>query len=180
MLTAPAGPAADILPDLLAAGLLLVFCGTAASEVSARAGAYYANPTNRFWATLQSTGLTPRLFAPVDFRELLALKIGLTDLAKGAVGVDRQLRRSDFDAAALRGKIDRFQPQLLAFTSKTAWRHWQGGPAAPPVAYGWQAGQRGRTRFFVLPSPSGAARRYWDSAPWQALAAEYQRLRGLG
>ncbi len=165
------------LPDLLVPGLALVFCGTAASEASARAGAYYANPSNAFWRALHKTGLTPRLFAPADFHDLLTLKIGLTDLAKFAAGADRQLRRADFDAAALSEKIRRFQPQILAFTSKTAWRIWQGGKAGCPVSYGWQAGQLGATRFFVLPSPSGAARGYWQLAPWQELAAAYQHLR---
>ncbi len=41
----------DILPDVLAPGLALVVCGSAAGTVSARVGAYYAGPGNRFWPT---------------------------------------------------------------------------------------------------------------------------------
>ncbi len=165
----------DVLPDVLARGLILVFCGTAASEVSARAGAYYANPTNAFWPTVHQAGMTPRRLKPSDFRELLALKIGLTDLVKDASGSDRSLHWRDFQREQLTSKIRRFQPQLVAFTSKTAWRRWKGLSARAAVAYGWQDDRLGETAFFVLPSPSGAARGYWDLAPWRALGDEYKR-----
>ena len=33
----------------------------------------------------------------------------------------------------------------------------------------------GETAFYVLPSPSGAARGYWDLQPWHALGNEYLR-----
>ena len=75
----------DVLPDVLEVGLALVFCGTAASPVSARAGAYYANPGNVFWRALWTAGITPRLYHPSEFRSLLDLKIGLTDLVKSSV-----------------------------------------------------------------------------------------------
>lgn len=169
----------EVLPDLLESGLVLVFCGTAASVVSARAGAYYANPSNAFWPTLHRVGITPRQFAPAEFRDLLPLRIGLTDAAKFSAGVDSALAASDFGVEALRDKIERFQPQILAFTSKKAWRACSGNATAA-VQYGRQRGRWGSTRLFVLPSPSGAARRYWDLAPWQALAAEFQRLRASG
>ncbi len=165
----------EVLPDLLTPGLIIVFCGTAASEISAQARAYYANPSNAFWRMLHVTGLTPRLYAPTEFRDLLELKIGLTDLAKYAAGNDRSLQPNDFCVSRLSEKIRHFQPHLLAFTSKTAWRAWQGIPASAQVAYGWQSESLLETRFFVLPSPSAAARRYWDIAPWQQLAGEYRR-----
>ena len=40
----------EVLPDVLECGLILVFCGTAASVVSAREGAYYAQPNECFLA----------------------------------------------------------------------------------------------------------------------------------
>ena len=48
-----------LVPDLLAPGLDLVFCGTAPSPASFKARAYYANPGNAFWPTLHAVGLTP-------------------------------------------------------------------------------------------------------------------------
>ena len=165
----------EVLPDLLDNGLILVFCGTAASAVSARAGAYYANSTNAFWRTLYATSLTTRLFRPCEFRALLGQKIGLTDLAKFASGSDRSLRPGDFDRGRLRDNICRFRPQVMAFTSKAAWRGWTGASASRAVAYGWQDEVMMATRFYVLPSPSGAARGYWDISLWQMLADDYHR-----
>ena len=65
---------------MLAPGLRVVFCGTAAGEVAARVGAPYAGPGNRFWWVLREIGLTPRELAPLEFRELPQHGIGLTDV----------------------------------------------------------------------------------------------------
>ena len=48
-----------VIPDLIRPGLRIVFCGTALGAASARAGAYYAGPGNKFWPTLHEVGLTP-------------------------------------------------------------------------------------------------------------------------
>ena len=36
--------------------------------------------------------------------------------------------------------------------------------------YGEQEMRLGDTRIFILPSPSGQARRFWNITPWQQLA----------
>lgn len=155
-----------IVPDVLAPGLRLVFCGTAPSTASAAARAYYAKPGNRFWPALHAAGFTPRRFRPAEYARLLELGIGLTDLCKGHSGNDDELPDGALDREALRRKIARFRPAVIAFTSKNAARAFLGrGPG-----YGWQPEEEGGTRFFVLPSPSGQAVRYWDLAPWRALA----------
>ncbi len=164
----------EILPDVLGCGLVLVFCGTAASRSSAKAGAYYANPGNRFWRTLFEVGFTSRLLAPSEYQHLREQRIGLTDVAKGRAGSDAELKRTDFNPAALDAKILQYKPQLLAFTSKTAWRAWIDLSPRQAVCWGWQDESLGATQVFVLPSPSGAARRYWDIAPWQTLADAYR------
>ena len=156
---------AAIVPDVLAPGLRLVFCGTAPSKASAAARAYYAKPGNRFWPALHAAGFTPRLFAPAEFAKLVQLGIGLTDLCKGHSGNDDELPREALDAHALRGKIERFRPAVVAFTSKNAAKAFLGRA----VGYGWQPERVGRTRLFVLPSPSGQAARYWDERPWREL-----------
>lgn len=156
-----------ILPDVLQPGLALVFCGTAAGRRSAEQGAYYAHPGNLFWRTLHAVALTPRLFAPAEFPQLPALGIGLTDLAKHHVGNDNELPRDAFDVVALRERIERHAPRLLAFTSRAAAR----AALGQVVGYGLQEERIGDTRLFVLPSPSGQARGHWDVSHWQALAA---------
>ena len=170
----------EILPDVLDFGLVLVFCGTAASAVSARSRAYYANPGNNFWRALFQVGITPGLLAPSDFRKLLELRIGVTDVAKGKAGNDSDLAQSDYNPRALTAKILRLQPQILAFTSKAAWRAWQNVSSSQAVAYGLQDERLGTTRIYVLSSPSGAARRYWDLEPWLALSRDYRsRMMGI-
>lgn len=156
-----------ILPDLLRPGLDLVFCGTAAGRRSAEQAAYYAHPGNLFWRALHAVALTPRLFAPAEYPQLPALGIGLTDLAKHHVGNDDELPRDAFDGAALRERIERHAPRVLAFTSKAAARAALGRAAD----HGLQEERYGPTQLFVLPSPSGQARGHWDLAPWHALAA---------
>ena len=158
---------AHILPDVLRPGLALVFCGTAAGKRSAQERAYYAHPGNMFWRALHAAGLTPRLLAPAEFPLLLSYGMGLTDLAKRHSGNDDELPREAFDIPALRAKIERFSPGLVAFTSKAAARAALGRAAA----YGLQPDTIGTTRLFVLPSPSGQARGHWDLAPWIALAS---------
>lgn len=162
-----------ILPDVLAPGLAVVFCGTAAGTRSAREGAYYAHPGNLFWRALHEAGFTPRRYAPAEFTQLPALGIGLTDLAKHHSGNDADLPRGAFDVPALLAKIERYAPRLLAFTSKTAAR---AVLARPIAAYGLQPERLGATALGVLPSPSGQARGHWDPAPWRELC-DYVRAR---
>lgn len=161
----------DVLPDVLAHGLHIVFCGTAAGNESARQRAYYAHPGNKFWNTLHAVGLTPRQLRPAEFVEVLCYRIGLTDLAKYVSGNDDTLSPQDFDPAALVNKIYPLQPKVLAFTSKTAGSIFLG---SKQIAFGRQPGTIGQTIIFVLPSPSGLARRSWDMAHWHA-AAEFAR-----
>jgi TDG/mug DNA glycosylase family protein len=158
--------ASFLVPDVLAPGLHVVFCGTAPSKRSAAARAYYAHPSNRFWRTLAEVGLTPRRFQPGEYRQLLALSIGLTDLCKVHAGNDDELPGDAFDLAGLHMKMRAYQPAWIAFTSKTA------GSAAlgRAVTYGEQPERIGVSRCFVLPSPSGQAARCWDGAWWRAIA----------
>lgn len=155
-----------VLPDVLAPNLDIVFCGTAVGNVSAQRGAYYAGPGNKFWPTLFEVGLTPRLLQPKEYREVLSFGLGLTDLVKAVSGVDSQLSDSHFDRERLRATIERYQPKIVAFTSKRAAQEFLGRP----VVYGIQPERVRETALFVLPSPSGAARRWWDMSYWRELA----------
>ncbi len=165
------GPLPDdhLVPDLLAPGLKLVFCGTALGRQSAQARAYYAHPGNFFWRTLHATGLTPHRFAPGDYAQLLDHGIGLTDLCKAHYGNDADLPADAFDVDILRTKIMLHKPGVVAFTSKTGAAAFL-GVATGKLALGEQSQTFDDTRLWVLPSPSGQARVFWDQAVWQALA----------
>jgi TDG/mug DNA glycosylase family protein len=166
-----------VLPDRLKRGLTLVFCGTAAGRQSALRQAYYAHRQNKFWTTLHKVGLTPRQFDPHEYPGLLALGIGLTDIAKYACGMDHQLPRDSLGPEAvanLRARILKAAPRHLAFTSLNAGRSALGKQAvAGEQAQGW-----GETRLWVLPSPSPLAANHWDIAPWQALGRAVRAARG--
>ncbi len=156
-----------MLPDLLAPDLKVIFCGTAASHKSAARGHYYAGPGNRFWPLLHETGLTPRLFTPQDDGLLPALGLGLTDLAKGVSGMDRDIPPTAYSPHRLREILRAYRPKRLAFTSLTAAK----------IALGARLGAGRHSHpdlpdlpVWVLPSPSGAARGSFSSQPWYDLA----------
>jgi double-stranded uracil-DNA glycosylase len=169
------GRSAHILPDRLRPGLKLVFCGTAAGRQSALQQAYYAHGQNKFWTTLHKTGLTPRLFAPQDYESLWELGIGLTDIAKHVYGMDHQLPRDALGpeaVAALKARILKAKPHILAFTSLNGGRKVMG----PKAVAGEQPHRLGDTRVFILPSPSPLAANHWDIKPWRALARAVAKL----
>lgn len=160
-----------ILPDILQPGLRIVFCGSAAGAVSARLGAYYAGPGNRFWPTLHAVGLTPRELAPAEFATLPQYGLGLTDMAKHVSGADAALPRGSDDPAGLARRILTIRPGILAFVGKRAARVFLASEfGLHTVPYGAQPVTLDGVGLFVLPSPSGLARRFWDIGPWQALA----------
>jgi len=162
--------AGELIPDVLADGLRLVFCGSALGDVSWERKAYYANPGNRFWQTLAEVGLTPRRLAAEEYPRLVEWGIGLTDLVKTDHGQDAHIfdGHVDLDQARrlLRAKVLRWQPRVLAFTSKTVAAQFLGRRAVP----GRQQECVGLTVVWVLPSTSGLARRFFDIGPWQDLA----------
>lgn len=159
----------SVLPDILEPGLDIVFCGSAAGRVSAQAGAYYAGPGNRFWPTLHAVGLTPERLEPHRFREVPRWGLGLTDLCKTASGGDADLPAGADDVQSLRDKLLYFRPSVVAFVGKR--------PAAAflgrAVETGLQQETVAGTSVFVLPSPSGAARRWWSVEPWRELAGRF-------
>lgn len=156
----------SVLPDLLAPGLRIVFCGTAVGKRSAEVGAYHAGRGNRFWIVLHRVGLTPKPLEPSEYNRLLEYGIGLTDLAKNTFGNDDDLSRGSFDVQGLRRKLETFAPIAVAFNGKRGAEVF----LSQKVGYGLQPERVGEPSVFVLPSTSGAARRYWDERYWLELA----------
>jgi double-stranded uracil-DNA glycosylase len=157
-----------ILPDLLAPGLDVVIVGAAAGKTSAARQGYYAGAGNRFWRTLHEVGLTPAELAPTEYARLLDYGIGLTDLAKCAIGADAALRPEDFDRMRLRAVIKAAPPRFVAFNGKTAAARYFDLPAAK-VSYGRQPDTIGLAAVYVCSSTS-AANGHWSQKPWEELA----------
>lgn len=164
------------LPDLLGNDLLLVICGTAVGERSAKTGLYYAGRGNNFWEVLHDVGLT-RERKPLeskDYEKLLTYGIGLTDIIKGKAGSDDNHFPEDFKCEDLRQKILKFRPKILCFNGKRAAKVFLG---KKHVEYGYQKETIGSTLLFVAPSTSGAARGYWDQTSWEKLSEEVHKYR---
>ena len=166
------------LPDLLAPEPPRHLRRHGGGPRSAELGHYYAGRGNRFWRTLHEVGLTPRLFEPREFRELLALRIGLTDISKLGAGMDHQIPTHTFDPAQFEANVRRYRPRAIAFTSKKAASLWRRVSSTRGMQFGRQSEHAlarqaerpaGFPEVFVLPSPSGAARSHWSLAPWQEL-----------
>jgi double-stranded uracil-DNA glycosylase len=154
------------VPDILAPGLRVVFCGINPGFRSASAGAHFANPRNDFWRLLADSGLTPRLLAPAEQRDLPALGYGLTNAAYRTTKGSGDLRRGDFAGAEerLAGIASDLKPAFIAFVGKAAY---QGAfRERPPL--GLQERRLGETRLFVLPStsPANAAVSYAERLRW--------------
>lgn len=170
-----------VLPDVLEPGLATVFCGSAAGAVSARRGAYYAGPGNKFWPTLHETGITDRLLAPEEYPLAPGYGFGFTDMNKTESGADSALSAAADNPEEVLAKIRLHAPSILAFTAKRpAGVFMKSVFGLRAIPYGLQEETVGETRIFVLPSPSGLGRRYWDVSWWQALADAHGRARGDG
>src|SRR3954469_12786141 len=90
------------VPDVLAPGLDVVFCGINPGRVSAAAQAHFANPRNDFWRLLHAAGFTHRLYAPEEQFDVLAEGVGITNAALRTTPGSGDLRSADFADAAAR------------------------------------------------------------------------------
>ena len=144
----------DTIPDVLAPGLRVVFAGINPGLYSAATGRHFARPGNRFWPALHRSGFTSRQFRPDEQDQLLALGLGITNVAPRATARAAELAPAELRAGAreLREKVARLRPQWLAVLGVTVYRTAFG---EPDVIVGPQAAVIGPTRVWVLPNPSG-------------------------
>ncbi|HEY7004635.1 MAG TPA: mismatch-specific DNA-glycosylase [Gaiellaceae bacterium] len=158
--------AESAVPDVLAPGLRVVFCGINPGLRSAEARAHFANPRNDFWRLLADADLTPRLLVPEEQWQMLDLGYGLTNAAYRTTKGSGDLRRGDFAGAAERlERIARkLSPRIVAFVGKAAYE----GPFRERPRLGLQERSLGDTRLFVLPStsPANAAVSYAERLLW--------------
>jgi TDG/mug DNA glycosylase family protein len=161
------------VPDVLAPGLRVVFCGINPGRVSAAANAHFANPRNDFWRLLHAAGFTPRLLDPGEQYDALDYGIGLTNAAYRTTKGSGDLRRGDFAGSAERlGRLaGNLRPVWLAFVGKEAYR----GTFGERPDLGAQPRVLGETRLFVLPSTSPAN----AAVPWDERLRWFRELREL-
>lgn len=142
------------IPDVIAAGLRVLFAGINPGLYSAATGYHFARPGNRFWPALHRSGFTERVLRPDEQEQLLGLGLGITNIVARATARADELRPEEFLAGAriLNAKIARFQPRLLAVVGVTAYR---AAFARRHATVGPQGETIGETRLWVLPNPSG-------------------------
>jgi double-stranded uracil-DNA glycosylase len=154
--------AGKLVPDVIAPGLLVLFCGINPGLYSAATGCHFARPGNRFWPALHRSGFTPRQFDPAEQERLLDLGLGITNLAERATAGAAELRPDELREGAelLVAKLRRYRPAWVAFLGLGAYatafgrRQPKVGPA-PPLVEG--------TRTWLLPNPSGLNAHYRPS-----------------
>jgi double-stranded uracil-DNA glycosylase len=160
------------LPDRLAVPTRILFVGINPGLTSARVRHHFAGPSNRFWRLLFDSGLTPERLRPEDDHRLVTWGYGLTNLVpRATAGIDT-LRREEFVAGlpALRRKVARLEPHIVALVGVTLFRVVFAIPSGASVTLGLQRERLSGSRVFVLPNPSGRNAHFSYAAMVQAFS----------
>lgn len=142
------------LPDLVAPGLDVLFCGINPGLYTAAIGHHFGRPGNRFWPALHGSGFTPRLLQPWEEGELLPLGLGITNMVERTTATAAELSPAEYVAGGKRlvDMVERYRPKTVAFLGIGAYRTAFGRPKA---ALGLQPERIGESILWALPSPSG-------------------------
>jgi TDG/mug DNA glycosylase family protein len=147
------------VPDVIASGLSVLFCGINPSLYSAATGHHFGRPGNRFWPALHRAGFTPRQYAPAEQRLLLEHGVGITNLVARATATAAELSAEELAAGRRRlvAKVRRRAPRLVAVLGVDAYRQAFAEPRAP---LGRQPESIAGRPLWVLPNPSGLNAHY--------------------
>ncbi len=148
------------VPDVIAPGLRVLFCGINPGLYTAAIGHHFGRPGNRFWPTLHAAGFTPRLLSPFEERELLRWSYGITNLVDRATAAADELSAEEMIRGGERlvAKIERYKPRFVAVVGVGAYR----------VAFDRKKAKVGRqddhriagAEVWALPNPSGLNAHY--------------------
>jgi TDG/mug DNA glycosylase family protein len=160
------------IPDVVAPNLAVLLCGINPSLYSAATGHHFARPGNRFWPALHRSGFTDRQLHPSEQDELLAYRLGVTNLVARATARADELGATELvtGAAALADKVRRLRPAWVAVVGVTAYRTGFRRPHAVP---GRQDEDLAGAALWVLPNPSGLNAHHTVTS----LAAAFAELR---
>lgn len=147
------------IPDLIAPGLRVLFCGINPGLYSGATRHHFAKPGNRFWPALHASGFTPYLVSPWNERELLDHGLGITNFIARTTATAAELGRDEYPAGRrrLERTVKKYQPRWLAIVGLGAYRM---GFAEPLAVVGRQERMIGSTGVWVLPNPSGLNAHY--------------------
>ena len=147
------------VPDIIAPGLRILFCGINPGLYSGAVGHHFARPGNRFWKALHRCGLTPRLLEPGEERALLGHGCGITNLVERATATAAELSNEELirGRRRLAGRVGYYRPNAVAVLGIGAYRTAFGHPEA---GTGPQQNGIGASQLWVLPNPSGLNAHY--------------------
>jgi double-stranded uracil-DNA glycosylase len=147
------------IPDVIAPGLRVLFCGINPGLYSGATGHHFARPGNRFWPALYAAGFTERLLAPYEEQELLPHGYGITNVVNRATATAAELSAAELLAGGQRllATAQRYRPRCIAVLGVTAYRAAFGRPKA---GFGRQDERIAEAIVWVLPNPSGLNAHY--------------------
>ncbi|HET6370273.1 MAG TPA: G/U mismatch-specific DNA glycosylase, partial [Nitrospiria bacterium] len=147
------------VPDVIAPGLKVLFCGINPGLYSGAVGHHFARPGNRFWPALHAAGFTERLISPFEERILLKYGYGITNLVARTTASADELTGKELVAGRRRllAKVKRYSPRVVAALGIGAYRE---AFAKPKAILGRQSEPLGTAVVWVLPNPSGLNAHY--------------------
>lgn len=165
--------AGKTIPDVIAPGLRVLFCGINPGLYSAATGHHFARPGNRFWPTLAASGFTSRLLHPSEQQLLLDLGLGITNVVARSTARADELSTDELIAGGriLAAKLEKLRPRWLAVVGVTAYRS---AFSQPGAVVGRQDTKIADTPVWVLPNPSGL-NASWPAPKLTEAFAELQR-----
>ena len=160
------------IPDVIAPGLAVLFCGINPGLYSGATGHHFARPGNRFWPALHLSGFTPRQLRPDEQELLTTYGLGITNIVARTTARADELGTAELQAGARRLErlAARYRPGTVAVVGVTAYRT---ALARPRATVGPQDELVAGSHLWVLPNPSGLNAHY----QLPDLAAEFSRLR---
>ena len=152
----------------------MLFVGINPGVRSALTGHHFAGYSNRFWKLLHESRLVPEPMTYEHDRRLPEWGFGITNLVpRPTPGIDT-LRPAEYvaGAVALRRKIRRVKPEVVAFVGVTLFRS-VFSRRAGIRSLGLQPERFEGARVFVLPNPSGRNANF----SYQEMRAAFKQLR---
>jgi TDG/mug DNA glycosylase family protein len=160
------------IPDVIAPGLRVLFCGINPGRYSGATGRHFARPGNRFWPTLHAAGFTDRLLTPWDGEAMLTAGFGITNLVNRTTATAAELGPGEIREGG-RHLVDtaaRYRPAVIAILGVTVYRL---AFDRPKAVIGPQSERLGPSGLWVMPNPSGLNAHY----QLPALVALFSQLR---
>lgn len=163
------------LPDILAPGLRVVFCGSNPSLRAVALGHHFAGGSNRFWRVLHEAGFTAKRLSPELEQGLLTEGLGLASVVGRPTARAGEVTPGEYRAGGwdLERRLCGCAPAYVAFLGKTAFAAIRGRRS---VVWGRQPEPFAGAVAWVLPDPSGRN----GAFPLSALIEAYRALRVAG